>query len=249
MRQLFLLSIILLSLLGNCQSFEIDSLTWDIKRDSLYQRKKPWFDLVAGFDDRNLFLAKPNTKMDGVKLGVELYQRYRFGFTYFFLGKERPLDALFREKDTVQQQLKLNYWGPFFEYVLYEDFRWEVSIPLNLGYGKGRVDTKKVSTSIKGRRMTSDLVFTSGGLNAHYKVFHWLGFGVGIGYNHVFTKEPAIRKVLNSPYYAIRVKLFLGGLYRCVFKPKVVKQLKLDYREERRERKALRLAKKTLAYH
>jgi hypothetical protein len=249
MKILVLFFLFVLPQLANCQSFKIDSLTYDIKRDSLYQKKKPWFDLVAAFDDRNLFLAKPNTKMNGIKLGVELYQRYRFGFTYFFLGKERPLDALFREKDTVQQQLKLSYWGPFFEYVLYEDFRWELSVPLNVGYGKGRVDTNQIATTIKGRRLTSDLIFTSGGLNAHYKVFHWLGLGAGIGYNHVFTKEHSIRKVLNSPYYAIRVKLFLGGLYRCVFKPKVVKQLKLDYRDEKREKKALRIAKKTLAYY
>lgn len=243
---IFLLFCCSFQLLG--QTFKVDTLTWDIKKDSLYLKKKPWFDLVAGFDDRNLFLAKPNTKIDGIKLGIELFHRYRFGYSFFFLGKTRPLDAIFREKDTVQQQLKLTYMGPFFEYVAYEDFRWEVSFPFNLGFGQGKIDTNTISKENKGRRITSNLIFTSAGMNAHYRVFHWLGLGAGIGYSHVFTKEPAIRKVLNSPYYAIRVKLFLGGLYRCVFKPKVVKQLKLEYQENRKQKKILRQSRKSIAF-
>ncbi|MBX7181057.1 MAG: hypothetical protein K1X82_03005 [Bacteroidia bacterium] len=229
------------------QTFKVDTLTWDIKKDSLFLKKKPWFDLVAGFDDRNLFLAKPSTKIDGIKVGIELYHRYRFGYSFFFLGKVRPLDVIFREKDTVQQQLKLTYMGPFFEYVAYEDFRWEVSFPFNLGLGQGKIDTNTLSKEIKGRRVTSNLLFTSAGINAHYRIFHWLGIGAGIGYSHVFTKEPAIKKVLNSPYYAIRVKLFLGGLYRSIFKPKVVKQLKLEYQENRKHKKFLRQKRKAMA--
>ena len=201
-----------------------------------YQASK--FDLVGGFDDRSLFAVKPSTKIDGIRLGVELFQKFRFGYGYYYLGKERTLDSYIFGKDTLRQKLKLQYTGPFFEYVFFEDFRWEFSVPVSVGFGKGRVfSSPQKAVENSSQRQTGNLVVTSIGLNGHYRIFHWLGIGAGIGYNHSFSHEPALNKVLNSPFYAIRVKVFFGGLYRCVFKPQVVKAMKDVYRRERQLRR------------
>jgi hypothetical protein len=57
-------------------------------------------------------------------------------------------------------------------------------------------------------------------LVGHYKILKWIGIGSGLGFQLMLKDNPAIMENFNTPVYSIKIKIFLGDIYRSVFPPK-----------------------------
>lgn len=214
------------------------------KKSCLNACAVPGIKLLFTFDSRNSFILNQNAKFFGLRFGLEFYDHYRVGFGWYFLRSPIALPDMVRPLDTLHQTLRFNYSTVFFEYVIYEDFKWEAVASIPFGRGTGVIDTVSTLFDERGTIRKQDVNVIAPSIGGHYKLFYWLGIGTGAGYRFVISPEKQVRKSLSAPFYVIKVKLFLGGIYKSIFKAQVVKEEKEAWKQERAERKQKRKGKR-----
>ncbi len=196
----------------NIEAGVLDSLGHSLKQ-------KPKF--IFSFDARRSFVNNQNAKLSGFKFGLEFDNRIRLGLGIYDLSspffRSIPYTDSTGEVDTAHTRLKFGYISPYIEYVLFQNDRWEFSIPLQLGAGSIALEAIDSSGLVFDERPLGILELS---ITGHYKVFQWIGIGSGVGYRFAFNKEQVVRKSLSSPVYMIKVKVFLGYVYRQIFPKK-----------------------------
>lgn len=196
--------------------------------------------LLFTFDSRNSFLLNQQAKMVGFRFGLEMFDRYRVGLGWYGLRGHIDLPKEIRPHDELLQSLRFTYSTLFFEYVIYEDFKWEAVASLPFGRGTGTIDTLSSLSRVPGERRAGDVNVLAPSIGGHYKLFYWLGIGSGMGYRFVIAPHKNVRQSLSAPFYVIKVKLFLGGIYKSIFKHEEVEAERAAWRNEKRERKERR---------
>jgi hypothetical protein len=182
---------------------------------------KPRFFLQL--DRYNSFIANEGADMSGLKAGLEFGKKYRFGIGLYNLRSDiieykllTPEQAAEAPADSVKAQLNMGYVPLCFEYIFYDHNRWQFGVPIHLGFGGTYFtyfDKSGNTKKIKGQNvMLTDVV-----ISGQYKVFRWVGIGAGIGFRKMLVDNPAIQRNFNSPLYNLRIKIFLGEIYRTVF--------------------------------
>ncbi len=206
------------------------------------ERKRFISNVIFQLDNRNERYYGVGARMNGIRLGIEIEKTLRVGFGLYqnnnYYSFEPP-----SANDSLQQTIQLNYSNIFMEWILYEDFRWELSMPLSYGGGNIRLNNfarvnglpEFVGSDTIDRARLIDL-----GLMGHVKVFPWFGVGAGVGYRQMLSLDPLYRKPFSAPYIDFKVKLFLGYIYKGIFKPEVVQEERDAYMAERAARKAKR---------
>jgi hypothetical protein len=110
------------------------------------------------------------------------------------------------------------YNSLFYEYVWFQNKRWEFSTALHLGGGD--VDLSYRDT-LENRRVNlfngKTNIFLGSG-SVEYKLTRWLALGAGAGYRFVFSRDENLIKGLNAPIYVYRLKLLMGELLKMWFK-------------------------------
>ncbi|MCB0397838.1 MAG: hypothetical protein KDD36_14395 [Flavobacteriales bacterium] len=185
----------------------------------LYLKQKPKF--IFAFDTRRSFLFASDAKIFGMKAGLEFGKKIRMGAGIYSLASPFYREVIDEHPngtaDTSQARFRLTYFSPYVEYVLLQDKHWEFSMPLQLGFGK--VSLKDTATGVTLRDQGINLFELS--IVGHYKFWSWIGIGSGIGYRQVLTRNRVIEESLSAPVYSLKIKIFLGPIYRAVF-PKPV---------------------------
>lgn len=189
-------------------------------KDSIAQHflAKPKFS--ARLDTRNSFIATKNARIFGVKIGWEYNDAVKLGIGYNRLDSKisKPKFVINTETqgfDTLESVLKFEYLSPFFEYVFFKTKRWEHSIPVQIGIGNSRYEyyDKKGVLHYENYR---PVILYEPAMTTQYKIFPWIGLGAGVGYRLLILGNRQINENLNSPVYLLRVKVFLGELYRSI---------------------------------
>lgn len=192
----------------------------------------------------NSFLLNEKVKFKGIRVGAELGQKLRFGIGIYRLDKPIDLAPLRADIDTINRQLRFEYYNLFWDYVVYEDFRWELSLPFSFGRAFGKIDTFSLkNNSYRGQMEVDSTSIATVGFDCAYRVFPWIGLGGGIGYRQAFAPKE-IREKLNAPFYTIKIKIFLGYLFKAIFKRKMLAEEKAAYLKEKEDRKNERRAKR-----
>jgi hypothetical protein len=192
------------------------------------------------FDSHQSIILNNNAKINGLKLGLDIDRKVKIGFGFYKLDVPIHIERKVTETDTIDRNLSFAYSNLFSEYILYEDFRWELSLPVAIGTGFGNIEEyshKEAKSRTVSINSTGVLNISTQGM---YKIFPWLGMGAGIGYRQMLTRDRGVRESLNSPFYSLRVKLMLGKLYKSVFKKEEVKKEKEEYLEKKQARKEKR---------
>jgi uncharacterized oligopeptide transporter (OPT) family protein len=57
---------------------------------------------------------------------------------------------------------------------------------------------------------------TQVGISAQYKIIRWVGVGAGLGYRLMLVNNPEIETKMNSPVFAIGIKLYLGEIVKSI---------------------------------
>ena len=196
------------------------------------------------FDTHQSFFAGQWTRMTGFKLGLQMYDKYRFGLGIYDMGSPVSLNTLIDNPGALDRQLHVRYTNLFFEYVAYRDYKWEFSFPIGLGSANVRVDTLGPELNQwRPERFDTAGVLTVAAAG-HYKVFPWVGVGLGVGVRQFITPRQQVRAALNGPFYAVKLKIFIGHFVNLIFSPRKVMVQKAEWEAQKAERKQRREARR-----
>ncbi len=177
--------------------------------------QKPKFS--AKLDNRNSFVSNSSAMITGVKAGLEFDKRFIIGAGYNYLDSEIDKDfySVISKNDTVNAQLKLNYISVFAEYVFYDEKKYQLSIPIQIGAG-----ISKYTYNLNGKTInykSKPIILYETALLGHYKIIKWVAIGGGIGYRLMILDNPTIDQQFNSAIYIFKVKIFFADIYKDVF--------------------------------
>ncbi|RLD46849.1 MAG: hypothetical protein DRI94_14430 [Bacteroidetes bacterium] len=165
-------------------------------------------------DNRNSFISTRRARINGVKIMLEYNNKFNYGLGYNFLSSKinKTLYNVEKQGDTIQVKLKMQYIGLFAEYIFYNEKKYQMSIPIQLGLG---FNNYEYSNKILNRR---PIVIYETSLQGHYKIIPWVGIGLGAGYRIMLLNNKNVDVKLNSPFYMIKIMIFFGDIYNDLFK-------------------------------
>lgn len=174
--------------------------------------KQYWFKkVVFNFDNRNSFINDQRVQISGIKLGIEWKNRLRTGVGFYFLSPETKHNAPPPDdnvKIPIEARIRFSYFALYGEYVFIDHKRWELSAPVQFGLGTAEYYFPERDKMPKKRTIT--LIEPS--ISAHYKIFPWIGVGVGAGYRQMLGNSNNIEHNLDAPIYYGKVKIFPGAI-------------------------------------
>jgi hypothetical protein len=161
----------------------------------------------------------------GFKGGIELDRKWRFAAGYNRITsdiveyKDLPAsEVAYAGRETVKAQLFMDYFPLMAEYVLYDKDPWQISFPVQAGYGRSffrYFDAKNNRRRIFEHGVIVNDIAVAG----QYRILKWFGAGAGIGYRFMLLNNPEIDTNFNTPVFSLRLKLFLNEIYQSVFHP------------------------------
>ena len=182
--------------------------------------------LVLGLGGHNSLVGGNKVRIGGMRLGLEFKRKWKFGLGLNYLNP--PLKRWGgTDQDPIEYKIDFAYFSIFGEYIVLNNRRWEFSFPLVLGAGattiSSRVSQEDVFIPIRGVALTVRQLSVVG----YYKVWKWLGIGASIGYRDVTSRSKRdpelsdlVTKAFDGPNWAIKTKIYLGELWRALFKKK-----------------------------
>ncbi|MGD1844311.1 MAG: hypothetical protein ACFB10_02845 [Salibacteraceae bacterium] len=167
-------------------------------------------------DSRNSFITNQFARILGIKLGLNFNRTVRMGLGYNRLMNDRFTTVVHRYGDgsleRIEAKLKFAYLSPYFEYVFYRDPKWEISIPVLLGFGRAlyRYDDRNGTTHQTPWRF---LFMYEPYMISQYRITPWFGAGLGVGYRLLLVGNSATDENFNSPMYVLKFNVFPTEIY------------------------------------
>ncbi len=175
--------------------------------------------LFGKLDSHNSFISNSRAKILGVKIGINYGNRLHFGIGYNELyPSAKDFDKLVyflnsnNLPDSAIAILKLFYFSSHVEYVYYQNQRWQLSIPIQMGIGKTFYQYK---LSGEKKEMESTTVFIyEPAISVEYKLAKWFGIGADVGFRFIVTDYRRLNQKFNSPTYAFKLLIYYNEIYK-----------------------------------
>lgn len=187
----------------------------DSIRLALKEKPKLFFQI----DSYNSIVSGTRANAFGFKTGLEYGKKIRFGIGYFWLNTDIVEPRYIPEKDdTFRTEIKSNYLTLGAEYIWVRKGPWQVSTPLHFGFGNSY---RVYPFEGKDRRTDKhSVILFEPAITGHYKFVKWVGIGFGFGYRIMLKNNPEVKDKFTGPLYVLRLKIFMGEIYRSVFPKK-----------------------------
>lgn len=207
---------IFLLVLFCCCVFEIKAQpTLDTIRGCLKQKPQ----IFGKLDSRNSFISNSQAKILGIKLGLNYANRLHFGIGYNQLY--RPANDFDKQVfvtnstniiDSLTAKLRLYYFSTHLEYTYYQNQHWQLSIPLQFGFGKTYYQYNLFG---KKKEFESTPVFIyEPAVSIEYKFVKWAGIGADVGFRFIVTDYRRLNQKFNSPTYAFKLLVYYNEIYK-----------------------------------
>lgn len=184
--------------------------------------------LIFAFDARRSFVLGNKVKLNGLKVGIELHEKYRFGLGFYAMSDpveyKGKIDQSKYPAATDTLLFQFNYFGSFHDYVWLRTKRWELTSPIHLGIGGIEISYLDTAGHRSSPFIRQGSFVLGAGAAAQFKIWRWLALGTGGGYRRMLTQEENIKRPLNAPYYQFQVKILLGELYRMAFRRETLEE-------------------------
>lgn len=174
--------------------------------------------LIAKLDLRGSFVGNRGANFIGVKVGLEHAHRFQYGIGYSFLMAEIDGEATVDGLGSVPTRLRMGYVAPYVDYAFYQRGRWEIRLPVQLGFGSGSVrykDPDGGSTVLK----RTGLVIYEPAMTVQYRFLKYMAVGGGWGFRLVMHTRSGLGENLSAPIYLVGLRIFFGDIYRDLVKP------------------------------
>lgn len=178
--------------------------------------------LVLNLDSRQSFIKNQAVSMFGVKGGIQLHGKWRLGVGYYTLFFPLNIAYLDADSSVLNLKVKFQYVSAYAEYVIFHKERWEISLPVQLGYGWSQFSKQsadeKTTYKVKEQNLTMGEISISG----YYRIWNWIGVDGGFGYRTIFGSKSTLilKRFYDAPIYTIKLKIFIGVLYNDIFRKK-----------------------------
>lgn len=164
-------------------------------------------------DSRNSFISSSNVRVFGLKVGLIHLNKLSYGIGYNFLQSNIKVLNYKSELGLVDVNLFYRYWSPYIDYVFYEDSKWQLSIPIQLGFGT----TFYRSKTNDNRKLAQEFVMSyEPAITFQYRVLEYFSLGAGIGYRVMLVDNKNIEERFNSPVYLLKFKFYFQDFYKDV---------------------------------
>ena len=219
--------------LCNRASILINSADSSHQKDSIQARKhsvKPAFD----FDQRFSLLGPEFVNIWGARAGLLVNDKFKIGFGLYFLGefnknKKVPLDI------TTPTYAKRNlYFGTlYFEPFIFKRKYWELSLPIEAGFGKSIFRTFDSNTNVNTKNESTFFIPSGGGLSLSLKLpailgwrpSRWIGINFLAGYRYDF-KEKYFGTNFDGAFWSVSGAIFLDRIADDIHYWRSVKKFK-----------------------
>lgn len=185
-------------------------------------KNKPTFFLTL--DKTGSFVAGKGAVTNEIRIGLDFKKKIRFGIGYAALASDVVADKTIKTQVTqrdsvVPAKLSLSYFTLSGEYTFYESKRWQITMPVVIGLGSSYFNYyEKINGSYKTKKTDEGTVLLLGPSGvATYRILRWVGVSGGIGFRHVVVNNSKIKDSFNSPIYLLRIRIFMGEIYKTVF--------------------------------
>lgn len=197
---------------------QYDKNTWKLPADTL---KKVRF--VFFFDDRFSLLHGSPIQFTGIKTGVQFRQRWRTGVGFFFNRNEQKVEQTTSEKFpglVLREQTRFYYGTVFAEFIAFKKIRWEITIPMHLGFGGAVTRYFDETTEARLGSYTDYVILSEVTPTVSFRFCRWVGVGAGLGYRFIFNRNKDLRKAYDAPIAMLRAKVYIYEALRFVQKLK-----------------------------
>lgn len=184
-------------------------------------KNKPSFFLTL--DRSNSLVAGKSAVTNELRLGLDFKRKVRLGIGFAGIASDVVSSKTVRtEADfdtTLNALLSMNYLTLSAEYTFYESKRWQVTMPVMTGIGTAFwTYYEKVNGEVKTKKLDEGGVLLTGpSVVVTYRIFRWFGLSGGVGYRQLIINNSKINESFNSPIYTLRVRIFMGEIYKTVF--------------------------------
>jgi hypothetical protein len=180
-----------------------DSLTQQLKADSIHiyrpQKYRPYINL----DQRNSFIRNQSININGLQLGVLINDRHVFGLGGYAITSSSKSQAKGKGDKNLpptNRTLNMDYGTFFYQYAIIDKRFWELDIQSEIGLGTYDYKFYDVNTNkLLADRHAGLLVGGIGPLLA-FKPTKWVGIIGMVGYR--FTSEKNTNLSFNGFYYS-----------------------------------------------
>lgn len=177
--------------------------------------------IFGKFDSHNSFISNSRAKVLGVKLGFNYGNRLYFGIGYNQLypsSKNFDKEVYYANsnnmRDSVSASLQLFYFSAHIEYVYYQTKHWNLSIPVQLGFGK---TDYQFNLSNEKKEVESAFVFIyEPAVSVEYKFVKWIGIGADVGFRFIVSDYKQTNQKFNSPTYAFNLLIYYNEIYKSL---------------------------------
>lgn len=232
----------------------VEPLTLEIVEAELAYLKEKYrkdYKPLIGMDNHYTAFFGQNTNFWGAKVGLELFQNYRMGFGAYYMPKKVTMTPILEVGaiDTTYRKFRMHYYTTFIEWIFIRNFRWELAMPVSAGYGRAEVqqwlperNENVLGCWVEGKDI--GMFVGSFSVNAHYKIFSWVGLGLGLGWRQIISSNEEIQTSFSGVILSYKIKLFPHHLYRALFKKEKILEEKGDYRWKKYMKKNLKRLKR-----
>jgi hypothetical protein len=172
---------------------------------------KKW-KFVFQLDNRFSSIQNKDITIFGAKTGVQFRNATRFGIGISFITKPVLIDYF--NKKTKQEEtntIGFSYLSFFDDVILYKNKKWECFITEQICFGNPRFSKEVNDEIVSDVNVRMFLNEISGQVN--YKIFPWLGAGIGAGYRNVWNKSGLLRNTFNAPVYIGKIIIYPEAIF------------------------------------
>ncbi len=214
--------LIILLMLKTFSVFSQSVKTQDPEYPLISFRSSPKFFLTL--DKTSSFVSGKGAVTNEIRIGLEFQKKLRLGIGYAALVsdvvEDKTITTQISQKDSVLKAiLSLSYFSISGEYIFYDSKRWQITMPVSLGIGSSYFNYyEKINGEYLTKKTDEGTVVLFGPTGvATYRVLRWVGVSGGIGFRYAIVDNSKVKESFNSPIYLIRLRIFVGEIYKSVF--------------------------------
>ncbi|MFZ5551852.1 MAG: hypothetical protein ACOZCO_01955 [Bacteroidota bacterium] len=159
------------------------------------------------------FIRNEFAKTFFIKAGLDYNKTTKFGLGFNWL-RPRPERILDLPEGKKYGRLEMNYFSLFAEYTFFKTYRWEASIPAQVGVGWANYSYEE--NSIRKTLRRHPLVLYEPMMTIQYRFFRYFAAGCGLGYRLVILKSQMSDEQFTSPVFVVKTKFYFGDMWRDI---------------------------------
>jgi hypothetical protein len=160
-------------------------------------------DIIIALSGHNSFIADRPQRVDGLKVGLRYMNKLGLHLAYHqqrnVLEQEILVDAGTTNEQIALQKTQFSYAAVGFSYSFSGHPRWNITIPVQTGFGFVRREVEyKDGSSEKSNPSFVPIEFDFQG---DYYFFKWVGFSLGLGYRYSLFAGDVNQDIMGGKWY------------------------------------------------